>query len=176
MYVYIHTQRDVFRFCILVCVYVYVYIDIFLHNKWACSFSLKRGNFSMENLDKTKTLLSDHYFPQDTHWFLFGVMVFNQTLLPRRVVAHVAVPAPHPGDSPFLGEPQCYTIPCTTKTSCAAARLQNWLVLPLWGSPIWKVHVGRLKQWWALRLCSWLEKGQQLWPLSSQVARGYFWV
>ena len=36
----------------------------------------------MENLDKTETLLCDHSFPQDTHRFLFGVALFNQTLLP----------------------------------------------------------------------------------------------
>lgn len=65
----------------------------------------------MENLDKTETLLCDRHFPQDARWFLFGGMVFNQTLLPRRVVAYVAVPAPHPGDSLCLGEPQYYTPP-----------------------------------------------------------------
>lgn len=153
-----------------------MYIDLFLHNKWACSFSLKRGNFSTENLDKTETLLSDHHFPQDTPWFLFGVAVFNQTLLPGRVVAHAAVPAPHPGDSPSLGEPQRYTIPRTAKTSGAAACLQGWLVLPTWGGSTGKVHVGVLNQRWALRLCSRLEEGQQLCPWSSQVARGCFWL
>lgn len=178
IYVYIHTHRGVYILYNCVCVYVYMYIDTFLYNKWTCSFSLKRGNFSTENLDKTETLLSDHHFRQDTRQFLFGVVVFNQTLLPGRVVAHAAVPATHPGDSLRPGEPQRYTIPCTTKTYCvcATACLEGWLVLPIWGSTTGKVQVGGLYQRWALRLCSWLEEGGQLCPLSSQVARVYFWV
>lgn len=149
-----------------------MYIDIFFHNKWSCSFSVKRGNFFTENLDKTETLLGDHHFPWDAHWFLFSVAVFNQIVMPRRVVAHVAVPVPHPGDSLSLGEPQHYTIPHTTKILCAAACLQGWLVLPIWSNSTGKVQVGGLNQPWALRLCLWLEEGQQLCP--SVAARGCF--
>lgn len=138
--VYTHTERCAYILYNSVCVCVYMYIDIFLCNKWVWSFCLKKGNFSMENLDKTETLLCDRHFPQDARWFLFGGMVFNQTLLPRRVVAYVAVPAPHPGDSLCLGEPQYYTPPPpTAKTSCAAACLQGW------GSQFGATPLGRSK-------------------------------
>lgn len=60
-----------------------MYTVVFPHNKRACSFSPKRGNFSTENLDKTETLLSDHHFPQATCWFLSGVTVFNQSFSAR---------------------------------------------------------------------------------------------
>lgn len=105
---------------------------VFPHNKWACSLSLKRGNFSMENSDKTETPLSDHHFPQATCWFLSGVTVFNCL---GGVVAHMTLPPPHPGDVPCLGEPQDHKIPHTTKTPHAAACLQGWCfqfrVIPL---------------------------------------------
>lgn len=47
--------------------------------------------------------------------------------------------------------------------------LSAGLVLTIWGNSTWKVQVSGLNQWWALRFCSWYEKGQQLRLLSSQV-------
>lgn len=133
--VYTHTERCAYILYNSVCVCVYMYIDIFLCNKWVWSFCLKKGNFSMENLDKTETLLCDRHFPQDARWFLFGGMVFNQTLLPRRVVAYVAVPAPHPGDSLCLGEPQYYTPPPPYRKNLVCCCMSAGLRFPIWGNP-----------------------------------------
>lgn len=157
------------------CVYVYMYIDIFLHNKWSCSFSVKRGSFSAENLDKTETLLSDHHFPQDACWFLFSVAVFNQTVMPGRAVAHTALPfpplwrLPEPRGTPALHNPPRRKNLVCRCMSAGLAGASNLEQLDWEGPSGWvKPAVGSE----ALRLCPWLAEGQQLCP--SVVARGCF--